>query len=72
MKEETTAAGIAKLFLREYGRLHGFPVRIVSDRDARFMSDFWQHYMDFFGTHLSLFYPQTKGATEKVNDGVGT
>jgi hypothetical protein len=75
MKEETTAAEFAKLFLREYGRLHGFPARIVSDRDARFMSEFWKHYTALFGTRLSPsapFHPQTDGATEKVNDVVGT
>ena len=30
----TAAADVAKLFIKEIFRIHGFPKRIISDRDA--------------------------------------
>ncbi|XP_017621509.1 uncharacterized protein LOC108465647 [Gossypium arboreum] len=36
---------LAKLYISEIMRLHGVPVLIISDRDPRFMSRFWQKLM---------------------------
>ena len=33
---------LAKLYLKKIMQLHGVPVKIVSDRDARFTSMFWK------------------------------
>ena len=41
---------LAKLYLKEIIRLHGVPVLIVSDRDARFTSMFWKELQAGFGT----------------------
>ena len=60
----------AQLYLREIVRLHGVPVRIVSDRDTRFVSKFWQSLHTTMGTGLDFstaFHPQTDGQTERVN-----
>ena len=33
---------IAKIFMKEIFKLHGFPKAIVSDRDVKFTSNFWK------------------------------
>ncbi|BBH10081.1 transposable element gene [Prunus dulcis] len=42
LKETYSLTRLAKLFVDEIVRLHGAPVSIVSDRDARFTSRFWK------------------------------
>ena len=52
------------LYIREIVRLHGVPVSIVSDRDPRFMANFWKSFQRVIGTRLMMstaFHPQTDG-----------
>lgn len=75
MREATTAEEFAPMFIENHFRLHGMPKRIVSDRDQRFLSEFWKAFMNRLKTELSPstpFHPQTDGATEKVNQIVST
>ncbi|KAK8948495.1 hypothetical protein KSP39_PZI006255 [Platanthera zijinensis] len=61
---------IAELYLNEVIRLHGVPVSIISDRDSRFTSRFWQSLQEGLGTDLrysTAYHPQTNGQTERVN-----
>jgi hypothetical protein len=65
-----SAERLAKLFVREVWRLHGLPKEIVSDRDPRFTSAFWQEVLRLIGTKQSMstaFHPQSDGQTERVN-----
>jgi hypothetical protein len=58
------------LFFREVFRLHRLPKNIVSDRDSRFMSTFWQELFRLVDTELTpsmSYHPQTDGKTEIVN-----
>jgi len=58
------------LSFTEVFRLHGLPKNIVSDKDSRFISTFWQELFKLVGTILTpstSYHPQTDGKTEIVN-----
>ncbi|MCO5595420.1 hypothetical protein L7F22_049462 [Adiantum nelumboides] len=70
VKQTATAADIAQVFVKEIVRLHGVPDRIISDRDAKFTSKFWQAMFQSLRTQLNLntaYHPETDGQTKRVN-----
>ncbi|KAH0670700.1 hypothetical protein KY290_026097 [Solanum tuberosum] len=65
-----TSQKVAEVFVQEFVRLHGFPTKIVSDRDPIFISEFLTEINKLQGTHLaksSAYHSQTDGQTESLN-----
>ena len=65
-----TALETAKLFRHHVWKHHGMPTSIVSDRDRRLISAFWQELLKLLGTKSymsSSYHPQSNGLTEGVN-----
>jgi hypothetical protein len=64
---EFSSSQVADLFFKEIFRLHGIPNMIVSDRDNRFMSIFWQELFWLVGIDLTpntSYHPHTDRKTE--------
>lgn len=64
------AEGLAEIYENRIFRYHGFPQDIVSDRDVRFASHFWQAIQKRLGVKLSRStakHPQSDGQTERMN-----
>nr|KYP62559.1 Retrotransposable element Tf2 [Cajanus cajan] len=60
---------LTQLYMREIVWLHWVPSSIISDRDPRFTSKFWQSLHQALGTKLRLsfaYHPQTDGQSERT------
>ncbi|GJW20471.1 putative reverse transcriptase domain-containing protein [Tanacetum coccineum] len=60
---------LARLYLNEIIARHDVPISIISDRDGRFMSRFWQSMQEALGTQLDMstaYHPQTEGQSERT------
>ena len=69
IKVTDTADTLSVIYIRDIVRLYGIPVLIVSDRDSKFVSHFWQSLQKALGTQLLLstaFHPQTNGQSERT------
>ncbi|KAI3762560.1 hypothetical protein L1987_52991 [Smallanthus sonchifolius] len=67
IREDFKVEKLARIYIGEVVSRHGVPVNIISDRDARFTSRFWQSLQKALGTRLDLstaYHPQTDGQTE--------
>jgi len=62
-------AKLAQLYIKEIVRLYEVPSSIVSDRDPRFTSWFWQTLQSALGSKLTMssaYHPQTDGQSERT------
>jgi hypothetical protein len=67
---QVSARQLATLFLDSIFKIHGLPEEIISDRDPRFTSHFWQELCRHLGTRQNLsspYHPQSDGQTERMN-----
>ena len=70
VNQTITAAETILVYWNSVGKLHGIPRSVVSDRDPRFVSRFWQELWRLLGTKLwmsSAHHPQTDSQTETAN-----
>ena len=61
---------LADIFIDNVVKLHAFPTSLISDRDTRLTSEFWQQVCKRLGIkqHMSTAYhPQSDGQTERNN-----
>ncbi|GJT16120.1 putative reverse transcriptase domain-containing protein [Tanacetum coccineum] len=69
MREDYKMDRLAILYLNEIVARHGVPVLIISDRDSRFTSRFWQSMQEALGTKLDMstaYHPQTNSQSERT------
>ncbi|GJR17152.1 reverse transcriptase domain-containing protein [Tanacetum coccineum] len=69
MREDYKMERLARLYLNEIVSRHGVPISIISDRDSRFTSRFWQSMQEALGTRLDMstaYHPQTDGQSERT------
>lgn len=69
-KSTASASDVARLFFTHVFRFFGLPTNIVSDRDARFTSNFWRALFKMCDVKLNFstsFHPQSDGQTERTN-----
>ncbi|GKA63590.1 putative reverse transcriptase domain-containing protein [Tanacetum coccineum] len=69
MHEDYKMERLARLYLNEIVARHGVPISIISDRDSRFTSRFWQSMQEALGTRLDMstaYHPQTNGQSERT------
>ncbi|XP_021722419.1 uncharacterized protein LOC110689899 [Chenopodium quinoa] len=69
IKDTWNVNQLADAYVKEIMRLHGVAKDIISDRDPRFLSKFWEILQQAFGTILKFsttFHPVTDGQTERT------
>ncbi|GJR26730.1 putative reverse transcriptase domain-containing protein [Tanacetum coccineum] len=67
--EDYSMEKLGRLYIDEIVARHGVPVLIISDRDGRFTSRFWQTLQKALGTRLDMsttYHPQTGGQSERT------
>src|SRR5437763_717357 len=68
--KRSLAEEAAYLFLYYVYPTTSLPSYIISDRDTRFTSKFWEALIEYLSIKLkmsSAFHPQTDGSTERAN-----
>ncbi|KAD2804657.1 hypothetical protein E3N88_38034 [Mikania micrantha] len=69
IKENDKMEKLARIYVKEVVSRHGVPISIISDRDARFTSNFWKSLQKSLGTRLDMstaYHPQTDGQSERT------
>ncbi|GJV29534.1 putative reverse transcriptase domain-containing protein [Tanacetum coccineum] len=68
-KETDCMETLTRLYIKEIVLRYRVPITIISDRDSRFTSRFWQSMQSALGTRLDMsmtYHPQTDGQSERT------
>ena len=68
-RETWSMKKLAETYIKEFFKIHGVPLSIVSNRDNRFTSRFWRCMQEEMGTKLCLnitYHPQMDRQSEKT------
>ncbi|GJW36785.1 putative reverse transcriptase domain-containing protein [Tanacetum coccineum] len=69
MKETDSMETLTRQYLKEVVSRHGMPILIISYRDSKLTSHFWQSRNKALGTQLAMstaYHPQTDGQSERT------
>ena len=69
ISEKYTLKKLVKMYMNEVVSKHELSVSIVSHKDERMISRFWQIFQEYFGTKLNLstmYHPQTDKQSERM------
>ncbi|GJZ37363.1 putative reverse transcriptase domain-containing protein [Tanacetum coccineum] len=69
MRENVPMEKLMKLYMKEVVTRHGVPISIISDRDGRFTSLFWQALHKALGTRLDMstaYHPEIDDQSERI------
>nr|GFC21243.1 Gag protease polyprotein [Tanacetum cinerariifolium] len=69
IRKNYSISKLAEIFRQEIVRMHDTLTYIVSDRDSRFTSHFWEGLQKAWGTRLKFsttFHPQTDAQSERT------
>lgn len=69
-----TAEGVAELYIQHVFRTQGVPSVLLSDRDSKFTSLFWERLFELLGTKLvyaAPYHHESNGQVERVNRTLG-
>eukprot|EP00854_Cymbomonas_tetramitiformis_P018101 gene18101-biopygen18674 len=67
---DSSAATVARIYFDSVWRLHGAPMKIVSDRDPHFQDAFWQELIRLMGVKVARttpYNPRLDGQAEGTN-----
>ena len=65
-----SSSEVVSLFFKDVFRLHGFPKTIISDRDNKFTSAFWQSLFELVGKNMNMgtsYHPHIDGQNKRVD-----
>jgi hypothetical protein len=66
LPETATAEEVSHAVYKKVFREHGWPLELISDRDTKFTSRFWQELFRVVGTKLSMSYAYHRGLTVRL------
>jgi hypothetical protein len=68
--QDSSAETVARIYFDHIWKLHGAPMKIVSDRDPRFQDAMWKELMRLMGTKVASttpYNPRSDGQAEHTN-----